>query len=223
LPNPFFDGDDYLKSTLSTDNFPTGIAKVPVTWINHFTGETKNMEVYAGFFAIRQYTDGSLKPFISWAICAENAKSVSHKLSENADLTMEHHDDYWSPNFAIEVTDSAVYDVKKLKSASNSAVYLKSVLLEALLEEKALPQESYLDDTVSIEVYSNGTVGRVRLLKSGDLQTEKYLTKFLKQLPKSWFPALAHPIDVLDLMETTKEEDAMKIRVNSIVKIWLHQ
>ena len=222
-PNPFFEGDDYLKSTLSTDNFPTGIAKVPVTWINHFTNETTRMEVFAGFFAIRQYEDGSLKPLISWAICEKDAKPVVHKLAVNEDLALKHQNDYWSPNFALEVTDSAIYDVSKLKTAFNSGVYLKCVLLEALLEEKVFPQESFLDDTVSIEVYSNGTVGKVRLLKSGNVQMEDYLTSFLKRLPKPWFPALAHPTDVLDLMDFPEEQDKVKIRVNSIVKVWLHQ
>ena len=43
LPNPFINDDNYLLSTLSTDNFPSGISKVPVIWNNYFTKALKTL------------------------------------------------------------------------------------------------------------------------------------------------------------------------------------
>lgn len=73
VPNEFLEGDKYLHAKLSTDNFPSGMAQIDVLWNNYFKNVTSKIEVYAGFFAIKQYSDKTLEPFISWAICDKNA------------------------------------------------------------------------------------------------------------------------------------------------------
>jgi len=73
VPNEFLDGNKYLQSKLTTDDFPSGMAQIDVLWNNHFKNVSSKIEVYAGFFAIKQYSDKTLEPFISWVICEKNA------------------------------------------------------------------------------------------------------------------------------------------------------
>ncbi len=221
LPNPFINDDNYLLSTLSTDNFPSGISKVPVIWNNYFTKSTKNIEVYAGFFAMKQYPDKSLEPLISWAICDKEGDSIKHKLSENNIREFKNPSDYWSPHFADNLTDSAIYDIKKFKTQSASIAYVRSLLLDSLNNNTKFKSDDYRNDTIEIEILSNGRVAKVKMTKSENKQLENYIAKLIKELPKLWFPALAHPTDVLDLIDFSEEEKTVKIRVNSVVKIAL--
>ena len=46
------------------------------------------------------------------------------------------------------------------------------------------------------------------------------MNRLIKGLPEQWFPALTHPTDVLE-WEFTEDENKIKIRTNSIVKIGL--
>lgn len=73
VPNQFLEGDKYLHAKLTTDDFPSGMAQIDVLWNNYFKNVSSKIEVYAGFFAIKQYSDKTLEPFISWAICDKNA------------------------------------------------------------------------------------------------------------------------------------------------------
>ncbi len=219
LPNKFIDGDNYLLSTLSTDNFPSGIAKVPVTWNNYFKNITRKMEVYAGFLAMKQYPDKSLEPLISWAICDEKGKSPNHKLAENRRQKIKHHPDYWSPNFAGNITDSAVYDIKRFKSQSVSLAYVRSVLLDSLQKKSTFNSNSYLNDTIRIKILCNGKPAGLTLAKSTNDQLVEHINRLVKGLPEPWFPALAHPADVLELMDFPDEDNKLKVRANSIVEI----
>lgn len=221
LPNNFIDGDNYLLSTLSTDNFPSGVAKIQVTWNNYFKAITKKIEVYAGFFAIKQYSDMSLEPVISWAICEEDAKKPNYESVENSDLDLKHNPDYWSPHFATTITDTAIYDIKRFKTHSNSIAYLKQLVLDSLQTNMTFGKTDYLNDTIQIEILSNGKTGGVILTNSTNAQLLAYITGLLKGLPEQWFPALTHPADVLDLIDFPDEENNIKIRANSVVKIGL--
>ncbi|WP_291125248.1 DUF4419 domain-containing protein [Flavobacterium sp. UBA6031] len=222
IHNKFIDGDNYLLSTLSTDNFPSGIAKIPVTWNNEFKGTTKKIEVFAGFFAIKQYPDKSLEPLISWAICDENAKRPNHKIAKNEDLNLKHKPEYWSPHFAENVTDSAIYNIKKFKSQSNSIQYIKKMIVDSLQSNNLFKNTEYINDTIQLEIFSNGKTGNITMTNSNDTKLLIYVTKLIKDLPEMWFPALAHPTDVLELGDDFPDKDnKMKIRANSIVKIGL--
>jgi len=221
LPNKFIDDDNYLLSTLSTDNFPSGIAKVPVTWNNHYKNITKKIEVYAGFFAIKQYSDKSLEPFISWAICEKEGKTPNHKLAKNKGRNLKHQSDYWSPHFAETLTDSAIYDIKNFKTQSTSLAYVKSIILDSLQNNTTFNSTDYLNDTIQIEILSNGKTNRIFMTKSTNKELTGYIEGLIKRLPEPWFPALAHPTDVLDLWDIPEEENKIKVRANSIVKIGL--
>jgi hypothetical protein len=218
-PNLFIDGDDYLLSTLSTDNFPSGIAKVPVTWNNYFKKTTKKLEVYAGFFAIKQYPDKSLEPFVSWAICEQNAKTTIHPLAKNSIQDLKHQPDYWSPHFAREVADSAIYDIKQFKTYENSLTFLKQLVIDSLKQNNMV----YHGDTIEVVILSNGKIGDIFMFTANDsILKKEYVSRILHNLPEKWFPALAHPSAIFDeLGDFSEEADKIKVRANSIFVLGL--
>ena len=79
IPNVFLNGDKFLLSTLSTDNFPSGLSKITVTWNNYLKNKVEKVEVCSGFMAIKQNADKSLEPLISWAICESDKDAPDRK------------------------------------------------------------------------------------------------------------------------------------------------
>lgn len=219
--NEFLEDNDYMLSTLSTDNFPSGLSKISIEWNNYFKKDTRNIEIYAGYMGIKQYPDKSLEPMISWAICDEYAKKPNHILVKNKNLILKHTPDYWSPHLASNVIDSAIYDIKTFKSHSESIKYIKQIILDSLQTNTKINRMDYLNDTLQFIVFSNGKIGKVAMRFSTNAEIKNYISKILNELPNKWFPALSHPSDVLDLMGETDEFDKVKIRVNSIIKIGL--
>lgn len=71
VPNPFLDKKVTSSDSLTSDKFPKGLSMVPLIWHNHVKNETKKLRLYGGFMGVKQYSDKSLEPFISWAICDE--------------------------------------------------------------------------------------------------------------------------------------------------------
>lgn len=53
VKNKYLKGNDYLPSTLSNSDFPSGIVEVDITWDNHFKNEIKKLNLYTVFFAIK--------------------------------------------------------------------------------------------------------------------------------------------------------------------------
>ncbi len=220
IPNPFLLGDDYLKATLMTDNFPAGILKVPVMWNNHFKHSTTSLELCAGFFGIRQYPDKSLAPLISWAVCEAKAPAITPTFPTYQTLKQKHRDANWSPNFVEQVSDSAIYHYKKFHNQANSLAYIRQVISDSLHTKNTIQQSAYQGDTLTIEVLTNGKIGNVSLQKNKQAELNKYLKNLLKKLPEPWLPALA-PIGVALDMDDEEEQMNKKIRVNSVVKLRL--
>lgn len=217
--NPFLEGDNFLLSTLSTDNFPSGIAKINVTWKNYFKNTEKNMEVYSGFFAIQQFDDKSLMPIISWAICDSKAKPIQNRLSKNEGQNLIHQSEYWSPNFSQNILDSAIYDIKTYKLQSQSLHYVGTRIIDAIRKDATFTSTNIEKDTVEVEILSNGKIGHVRLISNTENKDlARFIVDVLHKLPKAWFPATSHPSDVLDL-DISDEENKLKVRANSKVYI----
>lgn len=217
-PNPYMNGSDYLLSELSSDNFPAGISQVPLEWNNYFKNETKEMEIYAGFFGMKQYDDKSLEPLISWAVCEKNAAHPHHQLAENKWMNTEH-TNYWTPTITKQLTDSAIYDSKRFKTQQESTAYLREYLSGAIRKSR-FKGTDLSNDTIRFIVLSNGSVSRVTLDGTDHKELQHYISNLLKQLPKSWMPALARPEEAMMLMEYPEENTRkLKMKVNSEVKI----
>lgn len=218
-PNPYIKGSDYLLSELSTDNFPSGVSQVPLIWNNHFRNETKKMDIYAGFFGIKQYDDKSLEPLIAWAVCEENAGETHHQLSENK-WTSHALSNYWTPNIVSQLTDSAIYDSKRFKTQQESLNYLRKYISESIRQSR-FKDVNLSGDTLRVVVLSNGTTGNVTLNDPDREELQHYISELLQQLPKSWMPALANPEKAMMLMEEPDENTGkIKMRVNSEVKVY---
>ncbi|HEY5508734.1 MAG TPA: hypothetical protein VIK29_08690 [Paludibacter sp.] len=59
------------------------------------------------------------------------------------------------------------------------------------------------------------------MTKSKNAPLLDYITGLVNGLPKQWFPALAHPTDVLQLTDFPEKDNLIKVRTNSRVKIVL--
>jgi hypothetical protein len=228
MPNEFINGYDYLRSTLSTDNFPSGIAKIDVKWINYFKNITKEMEVCAGFFAARQYSDKSLEPVISWTISEEDGKAAEHNLSSDNTYALKHnYERYWTPRIITKLADSAIYNSKNFKTQAQSLSFVKKMLMDSLQHNSAFQESDYKNDTINIVVLANGRLGTIFITgKQDKTPLTEYVKKLLYNLPQKWFPALAYPDNVMDMdleYEFTDEERKIKIRVNSSVEIILSE
>lgn len=66
IKNPFIKGEKYSKSNLELKNIPSGLSDIRVNW--KVIDATRIMYIYSGFFSIRQYSDGSLRPLVSWVL-----------------------------------------------------------------------------------------------------------------------------------------------------------
>jgi len=219
--NEFLDDNDYMLSTLSTDNFPSGLANISIEWNNYFKRETKNIEVYSGFMGIKQYEDKSLEPMISWAICDENAKKPEHKLVKNINRNLNHKPDYWSPHIAKRVTDSAIYDIKSFKTQFESIEFIKKIIVDSLQTNGQINNIDYLNDTIQFIVFANGKIGSVTMQNSANPELSAFVGNIIKNLPNDWFPALCRPSEVIDELDYPKDFDKIKVRANSLVKIGL--
>lgn len=217
FPNSFMDGDRYLLSTITTDNFPSGLSKIELKWNNYITKKFVNMEVYAGFMGIKQYEDKSLEPFISWAVCEEKAKPANHQLLENKYKAMQHKPEYWIPYTEFVLTDSAIYDIKRFKTQEQSISYLRSIIRDSLNKSKSF--ENFSNDTIEIEILSNGNIGNVTMLVDKEnIRLSSYIKNQLESLPAKWFPALTKAENANGMAENIEDLN-IKVRVNSVVKI----
>ncbi len=243
-PNPFLYKNTHLKSTLATNDFPSGLANIDLRWDDYFKNKTTHLKFYAGFMGIKQYDNKTLEPFISWAIT--DTFLISKREDSRYDEAMydeatyikyiqKHKDDYWSPHFAKKVTDSAVYDIKRFKTIKASLKYIRQVILDSLQQSHLFIDTVYKNKRIAIEILSNGTVGAIHFIDSTidivnyaydysslmPTRLELYIKHILESQPQQWFPAIAHPADILDLPDTTKEEMTLKVKANSIVTIVL--
>lgn len=212
--NPYLKGDMYLMSKLSTDNFPTGLSQIEIVWNNYFKQETRKMDVYAGFFAIKQYGDKSLEPFVSWVIANKSSKKVEpldHVYSEDLQPAK-----YWSPYVVDSILKPAVYNAKKYKTQKESLDFIKSYLEEKLSARKEIAPMS--DTKVSFVVLSSGKV--VNVEAGNTLRLTSIIEEDLNSLPDSWLPATANPLKALDIMPTPLE-DLEPMSVNSKIEITL--
>ncbi|MFY7826231.1 MAG: DUF4419 domain-containing protein [Flectobacillus sp.] len=215
--NPFLQDDFYLKSTLTTDNFPSGILKVPVSWENYNKKTSTKLQLCSGFFGISQYQDKALEPLISWAVASLKDYKKTNE-SHPVDYSMIHRENDWSPNFASFVLDSAIYDYKTNATTSKSLAFIKSYLLTSLAKDSKWRSLNLENDTLKIEVLVNGKVGAVSFSKTNNTQLNQFVYQALRRLPAPWLPARATVNAVLELMQDESLSDK-KIRVNSLVAI----
>ncbi|MFV0538357.1 MAG: DUF4419 domain-containing protein [Dysgonomonas sp.] len=214
--NPFLKGDNYLLSTLSTDNFPSGLSEIDIVWNNHFKGTSKKMSVYSGFFAIKQFDDKTLMPFISWAIAYKDAKEITESYRLPFTDPQKPYE-YWSPHVTDKPKEGAVYDIKQFKTQKESLDFITKHLEKRLANNKGELQNIKVTFTVLV----NGKIANIEVTDSQNIKLKNIITQELEKLPQPWFPALSNPQDVLELMDDDKDIENMKVKVNSKVEVVL--
>lgn len=222
-PNKFMSGSRYELSTLSTDNFPSGVAKIDVLWNDFFKNQSHKIELYAGFFAIKQYPDKTLEPFISWAVGEKESDAVSFENRHVADEGVRHKTEtFWSPHLCKNPKKQAVYNPKKNKTSENGIADIKLLLKDSLTAAKFSEPAVLSKISVQFTVTTNGAIEDIEVKNTKNApEIAAVIRRRLLSLPAEWFPALSHPTDVLELMDAPDDADKILVRVNSVVKFSL--
>lgn len=220
--NEFMEGNKYMKSTLSTDDFPTGVSKIDLTWKDFYKNKSNELIVFGGFLAIRQYTDLALEPLISWAICNKKNKSNKHALVSNKSIELIHNKDYWSPNFSKKLTNKAIYDIKSFDSQEKSILFIKTLIEDSLSKSSSFKEFSNSKIQIEFSVYNNGSIDDFVVNKNKNMNLTNYIANLILSLPKPWYPALAHPTDVLMIIDADEKESQIKVKANSKINFNLY-
>lgn len=208
--NPFFKGDEYLLSTLSTDMFPTGVSQIDVLWKDLLTGKNVSMEVFAGFLGIQQHKDKSLEPYISYSIAKKGAV-LTKKTKTFISRYIECGD--WSPNIVKTkyLYKKAIYDIKNHEKPEKSNAFLQSYLSK---------HKELKGQRIEFTVLLNGSIADVTINNDLKHTSSKKILRTLQELPKEWFPAVSEIRYSLD-GDYSDEQGNKYVKVNSRVIIQL--
>jgi hypothetical protein len=225
-PNQYLTGDCYLLSTLETDNFPSGLSQIEMIYINHFKDEIKALNVFAGFFAVKQYEDKTLEPYISWAV-SDKSKHNRKEIRDSFKYSQLSPYKYWAPHVVSQKEDllaPAIYDSKHYPTQDASLEYIKQYLEEKIRGNSAFIQKDfYFPDSLSFVVLSSGKITDVKL-DGNNKELETFIEKQLAALPALWQPAVSYLEDVLlDAIDVDEKGKTIKINVNSKIKLGIFQ
>ncbi|WP_243345514.1 DUF4419 domain-containing protein [Parabacteroides sp. FAFU027] len=221
LPNQFLKGNSYRLSTLQTDNFPSGIAKIDIIWKNYYKQTTETLEACSGFMGIRQYQDKSLMPVIAWALCKKDAQIIEDRepTADTLTLNIPHKKDYWSPLVCDKLVTPAQYDIRTYKTHQEGIDYIRKRIENAILNNKEFKQNKLSNIKVKLIILTNGDIADGSI-KCNNKMLADFVRKEMTSLPGKWTPALAYPQDFFD-EELTEQEMKLKVRVNSKVEFTL--
>lgn len=219
--NPYLEGSKHLLSTLSTDNFPTGLSQIEIQWNNYFVDETSIIEIYTGIMGIRQYDDKSLEPVIAWAACDEKAQQVENKFPYRERLENDKPTSYWSPHIPNELTDSAIYNHRKFASQHESLAYIQSIIQDSLANKEEF--KNWNKCSVDFIILLNGEVENIKVNSIENKSAQTYIEQLIRNLPDKWLPALTYLPSALDMMDIEEDEMKLKIKVNSNIHLTLFE
>ena len=214
--NPYLEGDRYLISGLSTNDFPSGISEIDVHWDDY--GTKREMKVHAGFYGIKQYDDLSLEPAISWAVRDNESQGVDHDYDRINSQTKHRHV-YWSPATMKNLEEVAVYDKERFSSAEASYAHVKEQILEFIEKNSSFSILDLRGKSVEILISSNGTIIE-STSKDIDPMVLLEITKAVGTLPKKWTPAKADFKEfVYDYYDENDDGTIILVPANSLVRL----
>lgn len=203
IPNKYYDGENYRLSTLSTEHFPSGYAKVDVQWSNHFKNpaETADMEIYAGFFALRQDSATlALEPLITWAVSRKGAKKTGAPDLDRGTSRLKHTPDRWLSEIAAKPDALPVYGPDaQTRSYTQGLKKLETFLRDTIA--KLIPPAITTAPYFSFDfiVTWGGTVTDVKVHGGrATREQEAQLKHLLTHLPLPWKPAERKEYDIDD-------------------------
>lgn len=203
IPNKYYDGENYRLSTLSTEHFPSGYAKVDVKWSNQLKtpAEVTDLEVYAGFAGLKQDSVTlALEPIITWAICKKNAPAAQAPDRDYPKSNLKHTPDRWLSEIADKADVLPVYGYDKTtRTYAQGIKKLETFLRDTIA--KLIPPAITTAPYFSFDfiVTWGGTVTDVKVHGGrATPEQEVQLKHLLTHLPLPWKPAERKEYDIDD-------------------------
>jgi hypothetical protein len=217
VKNSYLEGDQYLLCHYSSNNIPTGISKIDITWHNDYAHTTHELVIQAGFFGIKQYPDKSLEPVISWALLAKDAPKSSGDVDSYWMSDTEHRDIYWSPRTNYDILDSARYYGEKYSSQTEGNEAVKKLMIYHYNDGHSNFGPDYFRGlVVDITILSNGNIGKVKIVDRAEDFSAEELAADLKLLNEKWTPAL---VGSKNMHDWSKDDLEVKVPANSVVRL----
>lgn len=213
VKNEFLEGDKYLYSTLNIDDFPNYKSETTLIWLNYLKNEKNKVLLYSGIMGAKQYKDGSLQPWITWATSFENEPEAERLVNVNGGII--HRTPNWTPYVFKNdstVVQKAIYPIKKGIEFDESVSEFKNVINEIIGDTV-----KYKRDSLTFYILSNGKP----LVITDNKKLEYKIQNWLDQNGVKWEPA---KIKLSQVMMMPDSIDSSKlIEVNSKIDIILNK
>ena len=238
-PNKYLKGTDYYLSDISSWEIPSGFSKVPVQWLiyeleaGNYTNtiaRIRDMEVYAGFFAIKEDTNTmTIEPDISWAVCDKNAdltredwRKVSN-LNDYKDYTQHELNfsrmEQWLGGVFDTLEVPPIYAPEKNKTYEESIIYLKKYL-EDSIKNIAVKKNIHIESMEVKFVLSWGaTINNVKLTGNPELQS--IANNILLHLPQTWSVGQIGEFDFMGHRYNKEHDDGKRFKANAGIQFKL--
>ena len=192
--NPYIEGESFLLSDLSTENFPSGISKVEMTWEIHdlTTGKfirNKPLILAGGFIGIIQdEKTKTISTEINWAVCDTlDVPKEKYYLKGYSHEEIEHVDEKWTTKIYDTVDVLPVFDSLRNLTYEKGIIEFKKQLKAKLNTHKELVGLLAGGFSFNCIITSSGTIARVTLnhKKLNSLQQKIILHEILS-LSTNW-------------------------------------
>ena len=208
--NKYLKGNDYLFSSLESDNFPKGVSQIDIKWLN--TGKANSMDFYAGFLGILQHKDGSLEPLITWTLCEKKANKVHYQFNDNNYPLKEHYSikPIWINRVYSNTDVSAKYNNQEIKAI------IKSLEDEFFIKFK-------LKEKISVEfiVSYNNKLCNIST-NSEDKTKDEFIKSYFTNLKGKWTPGKKYGESLEEIYgKVSKDEASNLFEVNTKVQFTL--
>ncbi|WP_408049981.1 DUF4419 domain-containing protein [Tenacibaculum halocynthiae] len=209
LKNEYVVGDKYLYSKLNIDVFPNYKSEANIIWENHLKNERTKLFLYSGIMGAKQYVDGSLMPWVTWAISKENEKEPALLRSQSNEVI--HRDPKWIPHIYENdstVIQKAIYPIKKDFQFEEGLTHFRKQVSKIVY-----PNYSQKGDTLTFYILSNGKP----IIITDNKKLELKVQTWLNEKGVKWNPA---KVKLSEAVMFKEEVDSTKlVSVNSKIKI----
>lgn len=213
IKNQFLEGDKYLYSNLAVDDFPNYKSEVNITWENYFKNQVTQMVLYSGIMGARQYQDGSLQPWITWAISSELEPKTEPILIQGNKVV--HRDPDWIPQ--VFKSDTTL-KVKALYPENQSKGFKESLsLFQKEVNAILTPVDKQEYQTLKFYILANGKPQVITENKSLEEKVQTWVNENRIQ----WKPAKMPLKDVM--FYKLPNDTTSYIPVNSEIEIHLNK
>lgn len=185
--NPYTKDDDYCFSELSTENLPDGLATIEIEWDK--MGNIIQLEAVAGFTAIEQDAKTlSLKPYISWYICAKNADKMPDdyflQRRHPEEKRFEHQEFLYFTKPFDTLPLMPVYDsLNGSKNYTEGITKIKTRVRDAIEKKQGATS---INQKIQVDAYLTWEGTLTAIKTDASPETDKIIRDVLRNLPGKW-------------------------------------